>query len=72
MKTLGRHLLIQTLATLVVCVGVFYLLLLLGNVLRDILDLLATRSASPAGEGSLRMVNTNGITTTTHTAVRGT
>lgn len=31
-----------------VCVGVFYLLLLLGNVLRDILDLLATRSASPA------------------------
>lgn len=48
MKTLGRHLLTQTLATLVVCVGVFYLLLLLGNVLRDILDLLATRSASPA------------------------
>ena len=31
-----------------------------------------SRSASPAGEGRFRMVNTIGITTTTHTAVRGT
>ena len=31
-----------------------------------------SRSASPAGQGSLRMVNTIGMNTTTHTAVRGT
>lgn len=36
------------------------------------LNPMPSRSASPVGEGSLRMVNTNGITTTTHTAVRGT
>ncbi len=35
------------------------------------LNPMPSRSASPTGEGSLRMVNTNGITTT-HTAVRGT
>jgi lipopolysaccharide export LptBFGC system permease protein LptF len=46
MKTLSRHLLRQVLASLIVCVGVFYLLLLLGNVLRDILDLLASRAAT--------------------------
>ena len=31
-----------------------------------------SQSACSAGEGSFRMVNTNGITTTTHTTVRGT
>lgn len=36
------------------------------------LNPMPSRSASHAGEGRLRMVNTNGITTTTHTAVRGT
>jgi hypothetical protein len=35
------------------------------------LILMPPRSVSPAGEGSLRMVNTIGMTTT-HTAVRGT
>jgi hypothetical protein len=35
------------------------------------LNPMPSQSASPAGEGSLRMVNTTGITTT-HTAVRGT
>ena len=46
MKTLSWHILRQVTATLLLCVGVFYLLLLLGNVLRDILDLLATRAAT--------------------------
>lgn len=48
MKTLSLHIVRQVSASLLVCVGVFYFLLLLGNVLRDILDLLATRAATPA------------------------
>ena len=47
MRTLHLYLLRQITATLVVTVGVFTLVLLLGNVLRDILDLLASGQASP-------------------------
>ncbi len=46
LKTLHLHLLRQTTATLVVTVGVFTFVLLLGNVLKDVFDLLATGKAS--------------------------
>lgn len=46
MRTLHLHLLKQTLATLLVAVGVFTFILLLGNVLKDVLDLLASGRAS--------------------------
>ena len=46
MRTLHLYLLRQMTATLVVTVGVFTLVLLLGNVLREIFDLLASRQAS--------------------------
>ena len=42
MKTLHLYLLRQVTATLVVTVGVFAFVLLLGNVLKDVLDLLAS------------------------------
>lgn len=45
--TLHRHLLRQTVATLLVTVAVFTFVLLLGNVLKDVLDLLASGKASP-------------------------
>ena len=47
MKTLHLHLLRQTSGTLWVTVAVFTLVLLLGNVLKDVLDLLASGRASP-------------------------
>ncbi len=46
MKTLHLHLLRQTLGTLAVTVAVFTFVVLLGNVLKDVLDLLATGRAS--------------------------
>ncbi|MFM7805853.1 MAG: LptF/LptG family permease, partial [Verrucomicrobiota bacterium] len=46
MKTLHLHLLRQVTATLVVTVGVFAFVLLLGNVLKDVLDLLASPKTS--------------------------
>ena len=46
LKTLHLHLLRQTLGTLVVTVAVFTFVVLLGNVLKDVLDLLATGRAS--------------------------
>ena len=46
MKTLHLHLLRQTLATLGLTVLVFTFVLLLGNILKDVLDLLATGRAS--------------------------
>lgn len=42
MKTLHLYLLRQVMATLVVTVSVFAFVLLLGNVLKDVLDLLAS------------------------------
>lgn len=46
MRTLHRHLLGETLATLLVTVAVFTFVLLLGNILKDVLDLLASGRAS--------------------------
>lgn len=46
MKTLHLYLLRQVAATLVVTVGVFAFVLLLGNVLKDVLDLLASPKVS--------------------------
>ena len=46
MKTLHLYLLRQVAATLVVTVGVFAFVLLLGNVLKDVLDLLASPRAT--------------------------
>ncbi len=46
LKTLHWHLIRQTTGTLVVTVVVFTFVLLLGNVLKDVLDLLATGKAS--------------------------
>lgn len=46
MKTLHLHLLKETLATLLVTVAVFTFVLLLGNILKDVLDLLASGRAS--------------------------
>ncbi len=46
MRTLHLYLLRQLSATLVVTVGVFTLVLLLGNVLREVLDLMASGQAS--------------------------
>ncbi len=46
MRTLHLHLLRQTLGTLVVTVAVFTFVLLLGNILKDILDLLASGRAT--------------------------
>lgn len=48
MRTLYLYLLRQITATLALTVGVFTLVLLLGNVLRDVLDLLANGQASLA------------------------
>ena len=42
LRTLHLHLLRQTVATLLVTVAVFTFILLLGNVLKDVLDLLAS------------------------------
>lgn len=47
LKTLHLYLLRQVAATLVVTVGVFAFVLLLGNVLKDVLDLLASPKVSP-------------------------
>jgi len=47
-RTLHLHLLRETLATLLVTVAVFTFVLLLGNILKDVLDLLASGRASLA------------------------
>lgn len=46
LRTLHLHLLRQTVATLLVTVAVFTFILLLGNILKDVLDLLASGRAS--------------------------
>lgn len=48
MQTLTQYLLRQLLASFGLCLVVFTLLLLLGNVLKEILDLLASQQLSPA------------------------
>ncbi|MSU34167.1 MAG: YjgP/YjgQ family permease [Pedosphaera sp.] len=48
MQTLTQYLLRQLLATFGLCLVVFTLLLLLGNVLKEVLDLLTSQLASPA------------------------
>ena len=48
LRTLHLHLLRQTVATLLVTVAVFTFILLLGNVLKDVLDLLASGRATPS------------------------
>ncbi len=54
MQTLTRYLLRQLLASFGLCLVVFTFLLLLGNVLKEILDLLASQQASP--EVALRAI----------------
>lgn len=46
LRTLHLHLLRQTVATLLVTVAVFTFILLLGNILKDVLDLLASGQAT--------------------------
>src|SRR5262245_27400769 len=48
MPTIHRYVLRQLLATLGMCLLVFTFLLLLGNALKEILDLLATQNANGA------------------------
>jgi len=48
MRILTRYILREVLATAAVCLAVLTCLLLLGNILREVLDLLANQQAPPA------------------------